>query len=1124
MSDLKLPRKRQYSWLPNHHPSAVSAVSEAQAESEAEGKGTKSTLGKASIGAAGKAGESSDTVRGSMGSEEGSGGTGAERQRRRRKPEVDNRKVRGGSEKLEFSTTTSRSERPAVKSMYDDPVIRDLLGSDDEYGGMFERLDHQRRQGKSTKSSLRDGKGRPVDTTDEPVDIMGNGDDTATISSESGVHQKVDEGGDTNTPAGRGKTTVSQRKRKRSVDGSVAGTPTSRHRRLEDVSKDTPGDETTPGLSSKASSPAPSSRRLAATANGKSGTSRLSTPVGRSSGAASKVVNRNPNLKYTTFPSYNTISTKSVASNYLKSESSYVGIPDARPVIPLSPMSPRESSDLDAATAEPTAEVLPPPAKPVGTIVIHPGSQYLRIGKSTDIYPQAVPQVIARRTRCNRRFCQRVREEYLSSATLDEPSDESSGADAGDSDLKEDEQGTPENQSKSFKASREHELAQITKCMEEELKQRLRDAKRRSAPVASSILTNFNVKSRQPEIISDHNDPYKVEWTAVTDKPDFIVGTSALRIPDALPASLLSTLATEKNSAPWLAQEASQAGDTDTQDEYLLWWPIQRGQFNQRDYTGIEAVMGDLQDIWTWAIEQELGIKRQEFQQWSVVLVIPDLYHPHQVESLVRLVLCHMGFARVIIQQESVCVTFGAGISSACIVDIGAQKTSVVCVEDGYCLPTTRVQAQYGGDDITRTFTELLKQRQFPYVELNLNRAYDWNLMDELKEKYVTLSEIDVTVQVYDFVVRVPRSQARKFRFKVYDEPYFAALALFYPQILPLLTPVNHQRSIRDSVDIAPSGGPGLNHADPGLFPPGISSSATFLLGPNASMGSSSVASLHDFSGHDTNKNRHTYGLTWFGKIPMVLTPLVPTPTLDSQAIANGVADTGSEHANNTKKGRAGKASAAESAVPSPAPQGLSESEGGANASTSVMNTPQMKPTTVATTTAVPSDLSTLAATTPQPKSEIAEESSKASSEPQWISVPDEQAPHRFMPLDALITHCISHSGPEERCKRYYANIIVVGGGAALIPLFAEFLQHRLLLSRPSHLQGIEKIQVLPSPRDMDPRLLAWKGASVLCKLDIADELWISEREWREIGTKCFKHRLLFFCQEIGDPDYPEAK
>lgn len=35
--------------------------------------------------------------------------------------------------------------------------------------------------------------------------------------------------------------------------------------------------------------------------------------------------------------------------------------------------------------------------------------------------------------------------------------------------------------------------------------------------------------------------------------------------------------------------------------------------------------------------------------------------------------------------------TFGSGLSYACVVDIGDQKTSVSCVEDGICHFNTRV-------------------------------------------------------------------------------------------------------------------------------------------------------------------------------------------------------------------------------------------------------------------------------------------------------------------------------------------------------------------------------------------------------------------------------------------------
>ena len=40
--------------------------------------------------------------------------------------------------------------------------------------------------------------------------------------------------------------------------------------------------------------------------------------------------------------------------------------------------------------------------------------------------------------------------------------------------------------------------------------------------------------------------------------------------------------------------------------------------------------------------------------------------------------------------KESVCATFGSGLPSACIVDVGDQKTSISCVEDGVSIPNSR--------------------------------------------------------------------------------------------------------------------------------------------------------------------------------------------------------------------------------------------------------------------------------------------------------------------------------------------------------------------------------------------------------------------------------------------------
>ena len=60
--------------------------------------------------------------------------------------------------------------------------------------------------------------------------------------------------------------------------------------------------------------------------------------------------------------------------------------------------------------------------------------------------------------------------------------------------------------------------------------------------------------------------------------------------------------------------------------------------------------------------------------------------------------LCVAGL-QVCHEQESICATFGAGISTACVIDIGASKTSITCVEEGLILPETRsVHSNFCGE------------------------------------------------------------------------------------------------------------------------------------------------------------------------------------------------------------------------------------------------------------------------------------------------------------------------------------------------------------------------------------------------------------------------------------------
>lgn len=88
---------------------------------------------------------------------------------------------------------------------------------------------------------------------------------------------------------------------------------------------------------------------------------------------------------------------------------------------------------------------------------------------------------------------------------------------------------------------------------------------------------------------------------------------------------------------------------------------------------------------------------------------------------------------------------------------------------------------------------------------------------------------------------------------------------------------------------------------------------------------------------------------------------------------------------------------------------------------------------------------------------------------------------------------------------------------------FADFVVHTgfffivywicstsLFQALPATLTTVEKVEVLPSPREMDPRLLVWKGGSVLGKLESSKELWIKPLEWALQGRRVLRDKALF--------------
>ncbi|EMC92837.1 hypothetical protein BAUCODRAFT_125800 [Baudoinia panamericana UAMH 10762] len=362
------------------------------------------------------------------------------------------------------------------------------------------------------------------------------------------------------------------------------------------------------------------------------------------------------------------------------------------------------------------------------TIVIHVGSQNLRLGLATDALPKTVPMVIAKKAQRSEADDSEPRPKRIK---LDDhaPSEEWFG----------------------------DEFAKEYIAMAQDFKVSRRANKRRVLPNSRELVTKWN-STTPPETIPEHSDPLRIDWTELPANekaaPDYIVGAAALRIPE--------------RSRP----------------RYHLYWPVRHGWLNEKDYAGRNMLERDFFLILEDSIKHELGLThRREWSQYSCVFVIPDLYEKVMVGMVLQEFLRDFGFQRVCFIQESLAATFGAGFGIACIVDIGAQKTSISCVEDGMIMEESRINMKYGGYDVTETFVKMMLFDRFHYADFNLMRRHDFLLAEELKGGFTTMSDENISVQMYDFHLRAHGQNTRKYTFKIYDEGVLAPMGYFRPAI-----------------------------------------------------------------------------------------------------------------------------------------------------------------------------------------------------------------------------------------------------------------------------------------------------------------------------------------------------
>ncbi|RZC36664.1 actin-related protein 8, partial [Asbolus verrucosus] len=559
-------------------------------------------------------------------------------------------------------------------------------------------------------------------------------------------------------------------------------------------------------------------------------------------------------------------------------------------------------------------------------IVIHPGSLNLRIGRASDLNPLTILHAVARRC-LNRKY--QHKDSFLPPRVdLSQPQE--------------------------FEDARLAVSHTLQSCLQS-------DGRRRYATPPQQIAA-FNRRAT-PEVIGTSGG----EWLKC--EGDVVIGNDVIY------------LTFNRNKLTMKLQILK----LDPKENFNIHFPFKRGDFNIHPGPGgsMTAVLVDLETIWTYVLETHFQIEKKDFKYHKAVLIIPDVYNRTYLRELMYLILSKMGFSSCFLVQDHVAATFGSGLSYACVVDVGDQKTSVSCVEDGICHPNTRVRLEYGGGDITQIFYWLLQKCAFPYKECSDQNKLDTMLLRKLKEDFCHVNLDICGSQEKTLLLKQPGKPVLKYTIQVGDECIVAPLSMFSPELFGVTGP----KTIRTQ---------------------------------KASMGDPEDS-------HDENYLRD----------------------IRRKGMKDNMEQSTADLLNEAY---------------------LEQSQNPTNEDDVVVD---------AIDTVAPSY------------------------DKEFVI-----APGQILGLDQAVLQSIDRCPNEDLKRKMYGCILIVGGGMKFSGI-GTWLQNRISLQIP-YLYRAEQLDIITNPRDMDPAMVAWKGACIMSCLETAHELWILATEWEKYGVRILRERAPF--------------
>ncbi|TID30382.1 hypothetical protein CANINC_001084 [Pichia inconspicua] len=370
------------------------------------------------------------------------------------------------------------------------------------------------------------------------------------------------------------------------------------------------------------------------------------------------------------------------------------------------------------------------------TLAIHPGGHNIKIGWVDDVDPIYVPNYVGYIKRKNISF--EKKGSYPEKEEID-----------GISVLK------------------DEKFKERMKDLFVEFKERMKAQKKRVLPNCHEACFNFNLKQKKEEhVVEEVEEVNEVKfikakkWFEKTGK-DYVVGEEVFRLHDEEEWNIRS---------PFCFKEVggNELGFND----------INGGYFCR------EEILGDIEILIRHSLEVYFEVKkREEIRNINIVLIIPTLYRKSYVESMMEILLERMEFNEVCILPEGMAATYGVGLSSGCIVDIGHNGIHICCIDEGIVVDDSCIVTKYGIESIIKIWSKLLISQQFP-IDINLNKRKDFKIMEDTFKTHVTLDDSKGgSIAVGGVILPISKRGIKRYQFKIFDESMIAPMSLFKPEV-----------------------------------------------------------------------------------------------------------------------------------------------------------------------------------------------------------------------------------------------------------------------------------------------------------------------------------------------------